>query len=124
MAEFDITAEISKVLKEYTTAVQIAVDNAVEECGKGMQKEIKANSPKRSGDYKKGWRCKTSTGSRYKKSALVYNKTDYQLTHLLERRHKKRGNKGYKEAQPHIGPAAEKWGGEFERKCEEACKAE
>ena len=38
MAGFDLTAEIGKVLGEYTTAVQVAVDQAVEDCGKGMQK--------------------------------------------------------------------------------------
>ena len=124
MAEFDLTAEIGKVLKGYTAAVHDAVDQAVEECGKGMQKEIKANSPNRTGDYKKGWRCKTATESSYKKSALVYNKTNYQLTHLLERGHKKRGGKGRVKAYVHIAPAAEKWTEEFEQRCKEACKAE
>lgn len=122
MAEFDLTAEITAVLKEYTDAVMNGIDRAVETCGKGMRKEIEDTSPKRDGDYKKGWRCKISANGRGNKAARVYNKTDYQLTHLLERRHKKRGNKGYKEAQPHIGPAAEKWNKKFEQQCEEACK--
>lgn len=124
MAGFDLTAEITAVLKDYTGGVMDKVDEAVEYCGKGMRKEISTTSPKRTKVYSKGWRCQISTNGRGSKSALVENKAKGQLTHLLERRHKKRGNKGYKEAQPHIGPAAEKWGGEFERKCEEACKAE
>lgn len=124
MAGLDLTAEIGKVLEEFTTAVQVAVDEAVEYCGKGMQKEIKANSPKRTGDYKKGWRCDISENGRGSKQAVVKNKTDYQLTHLLEKGHKKRGGKGRVKAYVHIAPAAEKWTEEFEKRCEEACKAE
>ena len=124
MAEFDLTAELGKVLGEYTTAVQVAVDNAVEECGKGMQKEIKANSPKRTGAYKKGWRCEISENGRGSKQAVIKNKTNYQLTHLLEKGHKKRGGKGHVKAYVHIAPAAEKWTGKFEQRCKEACKAE
>lgn len=124
MAEFDLTAEIRKVLEEYTTTVQVAVDQAVEECGKGMQKEIKANSPKRTGDYKKGWRCEISENGRGSKQALIKNKTDYQLTHLLEKGHKKRGGKGRVKAYVHIAPAAEKWTKKFEQRCKEACKGE
>lgn len=124
MAEFDLTAELGKVLGEYTTAVQVAVDNAVEECGKGMQKEIKANSPTRTGAYKKGWRCEISENGRGNKQAVIKNKTNYQLTHLLEKGHKKRGGKGRVKAYVHIAPAAEKWTEEFEQRCKEACKGE
>lgn len=124
MAGLDLTADIGKVLEEYTTAVQVAVDDAVEYCGKGMQKDIKANSPKRTGVYRKGWRCDISENGRGSKQAVVKNKTDYQLTHLLEKGHKKRGGKGRVKAYVHIAPAAEKWTEEFEKRCEEACKAE
>lgn len=124
MAEFDLSVEIEKILKDYTTGVQVAVENAVEECGKGMQKEIKANSPKRTGDYKKGWRCEISENGRGSKQAVIKNKTKYQLTHLLEKGHKKRGGKGRVKAYVHIAPAAEKWTGKFEQRCKEACKAE
>lgn len=124
MAGFDLTAEIDNVLKEYTTAVQVAVDQAVEECGEGMQKEIKTNSPKRTGAYKKGWRCEISENGRGSKQAVIKNKTNYQLTHLLEKGHKKRGGKGRVKAYVHIAPAAEKWTEEFEQRCKEACKGE
>lgn len=122
MAEFDLTAEITAVLKEYTDAVMDGIDKAVETCGKGMRKEIEDTSPERTGAYKKGWRCEISDNGRGSKIALVKNAKKYQLTHLLERRHKKRGNKGYKEAQPHIGPAAEKWTEKFEQICKEECE--
>lgn len=123
VADFDLTAEITGVLKQYTGAVMDDVDQAVETCGKGMRKEIAATSPKRTKQYSKGWRCEITNNGRGNKSALVKNKTNYQLTHLLEKRHKKRGRKGYVEPQPHIGPAAEKWNQKFEQMCEEDCKA-
>ena len=49
MAEYDITAQITAVLNQYTGEVMDEVDKAVEYCGKGMLKEIKATSPKRTG---------------------------------------------------------------------------
>ena len=124
MAEFDFAAEIRKVLKEYTTAAQVDINKAVEECGKGMQKEIKANSPNRTSAYKMGWRCEITEYAEGDKRAVIKNKTNYQLTHLLEKGHKKRGGKGRVRAYVHIAPAAEKWTEEFEQRCKEACKAE
>lgn len=131
MAEFDLTAEITAVLRAYTGDVMDKVDRAVEDCGKGMRKEISRTSPNLTGDYKRGWRCKISDNGRGNKSARVYNKTEYQLTHLLEKGHRKRGAKGTKgtgkghvRAYVHIEPAEDKWNEEFERRCEEACKAE
>lgn len=123
MAEFDLTAEITAMLKEYTGDVMDKVDKAVTDCGKGLCKEIKSTSPKLTGDYSKGWRCEFSQSGRGMKNALVKNATDWQLTHLLEKPHKKRGHNGMTKPIPHIGPAAEKWTEEFERRCEEACKA-
>lgn len=122
MAEFDITAEITTVLKEYTGEVMDKVDQAVKTCGEGMRREIMVDSPERTGKYALGWRSKITSYARGNKSAKVFNETKYQLTHLLERRHRKRGNKGYKEPHPHIGPAEEKWNAKFEQLCEEACK--
>ena len=124
MAGLDLTAEITAVLKEYTGAVMDGIDKAVETCGKGMRKEIERASPTRTGKYAKGWRCKITDSGRRNKSARVHNKTDYQLTHLLEKGHKKRGGKGRVKAYVHIAPAAKKWTEKFEQLCEEACKAE
>lgn len=121
MAEYDITAQIVTFLMQYTNDVRDSVDKAVETCGKAMTKEIRETSPKRTGEYKKGWRCELKSEGRGKKTARAYNKDRFQLTHLLENRHRKRGHKGWKEPHPHIGPAAEKWTAKFEQQCEEAC---
>lgn len=123
MAGLDLTTEIVKTLQEYSGEVMDKVDKAVEDCGKGMRKDIAAASPNRTGKYKKGWRCEITKRGRGDTSALVKNATDYQLTHLLEKGHKKRGGKGRVKAFPHITPAEEKWNERFVQKCEEACKA-
>lgn len=123
MAEFDISAKITETLREYSGDVADAVDQAATECAKEMAKEIKATAPRKTGDYAKGWRSKvTASPARGQKVLTVHNATDYQLTHLLEKPHKKRNNKGTVQPHPHIGPANEKWQAEFERRCEEACK--
>lgn len=122
MAGLDLTSEIVKTLQEYSGEVMDEVDKAVEDCGKGMKKDIAAASRTRTGAYKKGWRCEVTRHGRGNTSALVKNATNYQLTHLLERPHKKRGGKGMKQAYPHIAPAAKKWNDRFIQKCEEACK--
>lgn len=122
MAEFDLTAEIAAVLKEYTGDVMDKVDKAVKVCGEGMLKEIMVKSPKRTFQYALGWRSKTTSFSRGNRSVKAFNETNYQLTHLLERGHEKRGGKGDVRAYAHIGPAEEKWTQKFEQMCEEACK--
>ena len=94
MADFDLTAEITAVLKEYTGDVMDKVSAAVEDCGKSMTKDIRQASPKRTGAYKKGWRCEIKRNERGNTTATAKNATNYQLTHLLEYPHKKRGHKG------------------------------
>ena len=122
MAEYDITAQITAVLNQYTGEVMDEVDKAVEYCGKGMLKEIKATSPKRTGKYKSGWICAFRTSCRGEKQAFVHNKTNYQLTHLLEHGHAKGRGWGAADPIPHIGPAEETWTRIFEQMGEEACK--
>ena len=109
MADFDLTAEITAVLKEYTGDVMDKVSAAVEDCGKSMTKDIRQASPKRTGAYKKGWRCEIKRNGRGSTTATAKNATNYQLTHLLEYPHKKRGHKGIVQPKKHIQPAADKW---------------
>lgn len=123
MAEFDITAKIVETLQDYNYDVADAVDKAATDCAKEMAKEIRATAPRRTGAYAKGWRSKvTQNPGRGQKVLTVYNATDYQLAHLLEKPHKKRNNRGTVQPHPHIAPANEKWQAEFERRCKEACK--
>lgn len=74
------------------------------EVSKECLSEIKKNAPKSSGDYKKGWRLKTEYDRKNDTRVIIYNKTTYQLTHLLEHGHAKAGG-GRVEGKPHIAPA-------------------
>lgn len=116
----DLSAQLADMMREYTSEVEVAVSNAIEEAGKELLKDVKEKSPKSQdgGDYQKGW-CLKIEQSGSKKTAIVYNKTRYHLTHLLEHGHAKR-NGGRVNAIPHIKPAEEKAETELMRRIEEA----
>ena len=95
---------VSESLREYSVEVFADVKEAVKEVSKECLSEIKKNAPKSSGDYKKGWRLKTEYDRKNDTRVIIYNKTTYQLTHLLEHGHAKAGG-GRVEGKPHIAPA-------------------
>ena len=69
-----------------------------------MKKEISANAPKRTGAYKKSWAVKKTKETSNSLVMTVHSKNRYQLAHLLEHGHAKRGG-GRVAAIPHIEPA-------------------
>lgn len=96
----ELAAEITKALEEYSEEVDIALERTKNDLARQAVKELKSTSPVGTrGKYQKGWRVKKIGRMR-----VVYNKTDYQLTHLLEKGHAKR-NGGRTRALPHIRPA-------------------
>ena len=109
----DILGSYSKEVDDvlYEEAVVIAKD--------GVQ-ELKNTSPvnkkntKNKGRYKRGWRMEIEKGFG-SVEATIYNKTDYQLTHLLEKPHLKR-NGGITTPQVHIAPVEQKCIKDFEEK--------
>lgn len=102
----DIQKEIMKQLKYYANDVKTKVDEIQEDEAKALIAELKANSPKgdrRKGNYAKGWAIK-----RTPKGIIVHNKSNYQLTHLLEHGHVTKNGSGRVEAQIHISPAEDR----------------
>ena len=83
--------EIQKELKAYGDGVDEIVEEAVDHTTKHAVKQLKKMSPKQTGDYRKGWRAKLVTSKKGRYVKTIHNKTDYQLTHLLEKGHKKTG---------------------------------
>ena len=77
-----IAGEIQKALKAYAYDVAEDIDIAKNEVSKEFKTNVTKDSPEETGSYQKGWRIK-----KFKKSNIIYNKTDYQLTHLLEHGH-------------------------------------
>lgn len=101
----NIGTEIQRYLQQYSSNVRNEIEVASKEEGQALVKDLKQTSPKLSGSYRKGWRMKKARGRGIK--YIVHNKTDYQLTHLLEHGHAKRGG-GRVEGKAHIAPAEER----------------
>lgn len=101
----DLDKEIADALSEYAEGVQEDVNEIITDTGKETVKELKSTSPKRLGDYRKGWAVKNVSQKATEKVVTVYNRTDYQLTHLLEHGH---GGPAPADARPHIAAAEAK----------------
>lgn len=107
---------IKDILNEYSEDIREEILNEVESITKKGAKTLKLNSPKKTGKYAKGWRVKTERGNNYVKST-IYNSTDYQLTHLLEKSHLTR-NGGRTKPIVHIKPVEESCIKEYEKNVE------
>ena len=106
----NLSNEIVKALKEYTDKVVKGVEIAKIEVAKKAVSRLKiVEFKKGTGAYSKGWRVKNDKGTQ-----IIYNKTNYQLTHLLEFGHAK-VNGGRVDAIPHIRPVEEQAIKEFEK---------
>lgn len=113
----DLDKAIGNILAEYGDNVTEAIKKAATEVAKKAAKEIKAASPVRTGAYKKDWAYKQSD-TRFGREAVVYNRKHYQLTHLLEKGHAKRGG-GRVRPIRHIEPVEEKAVKAFRKAVEE-----
>ena len=114
--------EIKDILGEYSKDI----DNELYEEAKAIAKEgvqeLKRTSPisktktTGKGRYRRGWRMDIDKGFG-EVEAVIYNATDYQLTHLLERPHvirNKYGTWGTSKPQVHIKPVEEQCIKQFE----------
>ena len=101
----DIGNEITKALMTYTNDITEGLEEIKVEESKETVKDIRTNIDKQgiieSGAYRKGWSRKKQNTAQ-----IVHNRTDYQLTHLLEKGHAK-VNGGRVRAYPHIAQAEE-----------------
>ena len=91
-------------LTEYADSSTDLVKKSVQEVSKEVKKEIAANAPKRTGAYKKSWAAKKTKETSNSLVMTVHSKNRYQLAHLLEHGHARRGG-GRVAAIPHIEPA-------------------
>lgn len=105
-----ITEQITEIFDEYSRDMKRKVNNSVDKVGKESVNQLKANSPKKTGDYAKGWRLKRERGRKGINDVTIHNATDYHLTHLLENGHvirNKKGTYGRAPAHKHIKPVEE-----------------
>lgn len=103
----NLAKTIMEGLQEYADVASEDVKAAVRKAGKNVKADIAANAPKRTGAYSKSWTVKTQKETANSLEVVVHSKNRYQLAHLLEHGHAKRGG-GRVAGKPHIAPAEEK----------------
>lgn len=102
----NMAAQIMEGLNEYAGLCTDAMKAAVNDTGKEVKKEIQAGAPVRTGKYKKSWTTKKVAENSNSITVVVHSKDRYQIAHLLEHGHAKRGG-GRVNGTPHIAPAEE-----------------
>lgn len=110
---------IMKALTEYEEDIEEGVKETTNITTEEAVKEIKETSPKGKGSrkkpYYKGWSRQKGKENKGKYTVKIHNKTNYQLTHLLEFGHTTRDG-GRTKALPHIRPLEEKYNKLYEKR--------
>ena len=103
----------SAIMDELEKYAELASDDlkaAVKETAASVRKDIQAGAPVDTGKYKKSWSVKNVREDSESIELVVHSRNRYQIAHLLEHGHAKRGG-GRVAAKPHIA-AAEQRGNE------------
>lgn len=103
----------SAIMDELEKYAELASDDlkaAVKETAASVRKDIQAGAPVDTGKYKKSWSVKNVHEDSESIDLVVHSRNRYQIAHLLEHGHAKRGG-GRVAAKPHIA-AAEQRGSE------------
>ena len=114
----DLQKALIDYLNNYVEDIEEDVEETTNYTIKEAKQELVQKSPRsgiaRKTKYYKGWAIKN--GGRTRKgryySKVIWNRTNYQLTHLLEFGHATR-NGGRTTPQPHIREVEEKYGAKF-----------
>ena len=114
MGTESIAVQMKNILNEYSEEVQQVTEREIEKTSREAVLKLRDSSPrnprgKNPGRYARGWAVKKEG----RLTSVVYNRTDYQLTHLLENGHavkpdpKHPGKKSRVEGIKHIKPVEE-----------------
>lgn len=104
----DFATEIKRLLDEYGDEVLDVLEEEAQKAAKKAAKQLKETSPKKTGEYARGW---TSKYDKATKTAIVYNAKKPGVAHLLE--HGFQGRSGVHPAIVHIAPVEEAANDEF-----------
>ena len=120
--------QINDILNEYSRDIQEGITNAAIEVTEQGKNKLKATSPRKTGDYRKGWRVEKKKGRGFVHTT-IYNATDWQLTHLLEKEHVIRNQYGEwgtysptKSGTKHIEPVEQECIREYQKEVEQVIK--
>ena len=116
----DSILDIKDILNEYSVDIQENIVKTAENVAKKGAEKLKQTSPKRTGKYSKGWRVRTTKG-RGEVSSTIYNATNWQLTHLLEKPHLLRNGR-LSTPKVHIYPVEQQCIKEYETEVEKVIK--
>ncbi len=111
--------EIMKGLTEYADLATEDVKKAVKKAGNSVKKDIQEGAPKDTGAYAKSWSVKNVKETSNSIELVVHSRNRYQLTHLLEHGHAKRGG-GRVPAKPHIAAAEQAGTRQLEKEIQKA----
>lgn len=98
------------IMAELEKYADLAADDlkaAVKETAASVRKDIQAGAPVDTGKYKKSWSVKNVREDSESIDLVVHSRNRYQIAHLLEHGHAKRGG-GRVPAQPHIAQAEQR----------------
>ena len=104
-----VAVQMENILEDYSKEVKKATDDSIENVTKESVQKLRNTSPKKSGDYAKGWTKKKIKNRNGISEVIVHNKL-YQLTHLLENGHvirNAKGEYGRYNGVKHIAPVEE-----------------
>ena len=101
-------------MEEYAKLASEDLKKAVKDAGDAVKKQISATAPVDTGKYAKSWAVKTTKETSNAMTVVVHSRNRYQLAHLLEFGHAKRGG-GRVAGRAHIAPAEQMGAEKLER---------
>lgn len=96
---------VTEALAKYGDTVLETAEKATKTNARQAASALKGSAPA-GGSYARGWSHKAQKGGAYSLSETVYNRTDYQLTHLLEKPHPTGGGGHYPKNKNYTGTIA------------------
>lgn len=108
---------IAQSMSEYAELSNETMKKSVTEVGQSVKKDIQGGAPVKTGRYKKSWAVQKVQENANTLVVAVHSRDRYQIAHLLEHGHAKRGG-GRVAAIPHIAPAEQRGAEELVSKIE------